>query len=343
MSKFIDLTGKRFGRWLVLERTPNVRPGTSRWKCLCECGKIKDHVLFTSLVRGSSMSCGCLRSDMLMKPDNECHSQRNPTWRVWQSMRTRCRNANHPSYKGYGARGIGCCDEWFNSYDAFFADMGTKPEDGSLDRIDNEKGYCKENCRWATKTQQAGNTRRNIKVSWKGWICNLIDVARAENVDYMTLHVAFKRGDNLEGAVTAIKAKGKLFHERAETLGGSRTPKTSLRRRSNKPQNLPKIDRRYKHFGGEAGEDTKIIPNHMIPDMDRVRTDLSAEDRAKEYKARFEKWKEIEANNNKANKARWKNHAACMKLGITYRGPLPTDWNYSIHSRTPSTQPAPTN
>ena len=288
------------------------------------------------------MSCGCLRSDMLMKPDHECHSQRNPTWRVWQSMRTRCRNANHASYKNYGARGINCCDEWFNSYDVFFADMGARPEGGTLDRIDNEGDYCKENCRWATRLQQNGNKRSNIKVSWKGWDCNLIDVARAENVDYPTLNVAFKRGDNLEDAVAAIKAKGKQFYERAESLGGSRAPKTSKRRRTRKPENLPKIDRRYKHFNEEVVKPEKMLPNYMLPSLDFNPSKPMNKEQAEEHKRKVAEWCRVEGHNLKVNKQRWEAHARCMERGITYRGPLPTDWNYSIHSREPASKPITT-
>ena len=75
-KRYIDLSGKTFGRWYVIERTPNVRPGVTMWKCQCECGMIKDHVLYTSLVAGRSNSCGCLRSDMLMKPASQTRSQR---------------------------------------------------------------------------------------------------------------------------------------------------------------------------------------------------------------------------------------------------------------------------
>jgi len=324
-KRYIDLAGKTFGRWYVIERTPNVRPGMTMWKCQCECGKIKDHVMYAALVRGNSNSCGCLRSDMLMKPDHLTHSQRNPLWTLWQSIKTRCFNANHPSYKSYGARGIVMCDEWRNSFDTFVADVGKRPEGSSLDRIDNDKGYFKENCRWGTRCQQAGNTRRNVKVNWKGWDCNLIDVARAENVDYAGLYVAFRNSKNLEKAVSNLQARGNVFHERAITMGGTGLPKTDERRRAHKPENLPKIDKRYKHFKEEKDQPERKIPNYLIP-IPGYTMEKPGDKRGPRVKPEITKAE---------NMRRWRNHGWCIARGVQYRGPEPSDWDEKIHSRFP--------
>lgn len=324
-KRYIDLAGKTFGRWYVIERTPNVRPGVTMWKCQCECGMIKDHVLYTSLVAGRSNSCGCLRSDMLMKPDHKAHSQRNPMWTIWQSIKTRCYNANHPSFKHYGARGIVMSDEWRNSFDTFVADMGKRPEGSSIDRQDNNGPYAKENCRWASKCEQAGNTRRNIKVTWKGWECNLIDVARCENVDYADLRVAIKKGISLEVKVAELQAKGKQFYERAASMGGNNEPKSGKRRRTCKPENLPKIDKRYKHFKEEKGEAERKIPNYLIP-IPGYTMEKPGDKRGPRVKPEITKAE---------NMRRWRNHGWCMARGVQYRGPEPSDWDYSIHSRFP--------
>lgn len=323
-KRYIDLAGKTFGRWFVLERSPMLN-GSTRWKCQCECGKIKEGVLYTSLVRGASNSCGCLRSDMLMLPDHKVHGQRNTTFRIWSSMKTRCYNANHPSYKSYGARGITICASWLESYDNFLADMGPRPEMLTLDRIDNDGPYCKENCRWGTKCQQAGNTRRNVKVIWNCIEVNLIDVARQENVDYHLLNVAIHNGKKIEIAVSAIKAKGKTFHERAKSMGGTKEPKSGKRRRSNKPKDLPKIDKRYRHFKEEKGEPERTAPNF-------IEATKLEEPVIKQTNGKFRQSHKQRAENLRI----WRNHGWCMAKGVQYRGPKPSDWDDSIHSEFPA-------
>lgn len=87
--------------------------------------------------------------------------------KAWQNMRTRCKNPNTPYYKSYGQIGISISDEW-DSFEKFLTDMGRCPSGMTLDRIDNSKGYCKENCRWASRKDQASNRRTNRLISIKG-------------------------------------------------------------------------------------------------------------------------------------------------------------------------------
>jgi hypothetical protein len=108
------------------------------------------------------------------------------TYRTWQSMKARCTNPSNVQYMDYGGRGIGVCEEWMK-FENFFEDMGLRPEGMSLDRIDNEKGYSKENCRWATEFEQKRNTRRNHWITFNGETKCLEDWAKEIGIKANTL------------------------------------------------------------------------------------------------------------------------------------------------------------
>ena len=158
----VELTGHIFGRLTVLQRVKNSAVGAARWLVRCDCGTLKE-VRGSTLTAGSSNSCGCLARELTSKRV-KTHGMTNTfEHNVWLAMKRRCTDPKHPRYHRYGARGIQVCTRWEN-FENFFADMGVCPfTQGSIERVDNNKGYEPSNCVWLLKNQQSKNRTFNPK------------------------------------------------------------------------------------------------------------------------------------------------------------------------------------
>ena len=151
-----DLSGKVFGRLTVISF--NGRSGSQYlWNCQCECGKTNTPSR-SSLVSGKSKSCGCLARERSAESQTKHGKSKDRVYKIYIGMKKRCNNKNSSNFKNYGAKGIKLCSRWEDSFDNFFEDMGDGYRDNlTIDRIDGEKGYSKDNCRWATMQVQNSN------------------------------------------------------------------------------------------------------------------------------------------------------------------------------------------
>jgi len=150
----LALSGQRFGRLVVVSRAPSNRFGQSRWDVVCDCGGTRT-VDGSKLVSGHTQSCGCLSIDTV-RTRSSTHGQGSRKHRsrasiAWKEMKRRIKR--DPHYVGK----VSICSEWFDSYEAFFRDMGPCPDGWELDRIDNSVGYYPNNCRWVDETRQSRN------------------------------------------------------------------------------------------------------------------------------------------------------------------------------------------
>lgn len=166
MRKIKDLTGKKFGRLTAICPNGKSKQNATLWLCICECGS-ECTVEGRSLSAGRTRSCGCLdREAHQLKPNRTTHGQWGTRpYRIWKKMESRCHNPNDQDYKTYGAKGISVCKEWRNSFQVFYdwAMSHGYADNLSIDRIDNDKGYSPDNCRWATAKEQRHNQKRCLK------------------------------------------------------------------------------------------------------------------------------------------------------------------------------------
>lgn len=203
----IGRVGQRVGKLVVIERAANKTEGNAIracWLCECDCGNkiiVSSHSLNAALKgSGGTRSCGCLNREKPIK--HGLHLSR--VYRIWASMIQRCTNQKNPSYSSYGGRNVTVCDEW-KDFQVFFADMGHPADNLTLDRINNELGYSKSNCRWATKKVQGNNRRTNLYLTHDGRTKTLAQWADATGLTTWCINSRLKSGWSVDKALTEPK------------------------------------------------------------------------------------------------------------------------------------------
>lgn len=201
-----SLKGKRFTRLLVLDDGKRGKDSHWIYTCICDCGKtIEAHE--SRLIANRQKSCGCKRKEMMAAGDiRRTHGMgRSPEHRTWLRIKNRCHNPNAHNYSYYGGRGISVCDEWRNSFEAFFRDMGLRPSPKhSIERDDVNGNYEKNNCRWATLKEQHANKRNSRRITYKGETKTLSEWARIFGINRCTISDRLKRGLAFEVAILRL-------------------------------------------------------------------------------------------------------------------------------------------
>jgi hypothetical protein len=167
MPVFIDLTGKRFGRLIVLNIVQYNKCSRIHWKCKCDCGNIKN-INGTSLKLGVTKSCGCYRDEQIKKANTKHGMEHTKFYKSWQHLKERCGNKNSKDYKWYGGRGITYNSRWENflefKKDMYFkylyAKKQLKIQKLTIERLDVNGNYCFDNCCFIELKDQWKNTRK---------------------------------------------------------------------------------------------------------------------------------------------------------------------------------------
>lgn len=164
----VDYSGQRFGAVLIKGRDFTRSGSNAYWFYVCDCGR-SFTVSSSVLKKGHLSSCGCLR-DIMSKIAKTTHGMtKTKIYGVWKGLKGRCNNPKATDYLNYKGRGITVCPEWENSFETFFKDMGDIPFTGAqIDRINNDGPYSKENCRWATASENCRNRRNSILLTYNG-------------------------------------------------------------------------------------------------------------------------------------------------------------------------------
>lgn len=210
----LDLTNKKFNRLTGIKPVGKTKDNKIIWLFKCDCGNLKE-LIGREVKSGHVKSCGCLNIERItsMGKANKTHGHASggklsKTYMTWDAMKARCLNPTHKYYKDYGGRGITICGRWLDKnkgYSNFLEDMGEKPENKSLNRIDNDKlisGYSPRNCCWSTQKEQCRNKRNNHLIPYQGKEITIAEASEITGTHKATIRRRIEAGWTPEEALT---------------------------------------------------------------------------------------------------------------------------------------------
>lgn len=203
MGKINDISGQVFGKLTVIKflRIDHARKAV--WLFQCDCGTLTE-IRSNAVLTGKTLSCGCLRNRYFY--DRTTHGMSHSrVYCIYKGIIQRCTDVNTPSYERYGPLGV--CDRWLESFENFYEDMGDPPSDEySIDRVNNNKGYSPENCRWANQLTQCMNRNSTIKVEYDDEVYSLMHICREVGISYpMVRYRLFIKGIPIELIIPGAK------------------------------------------------------------------------------------------------------------------------------------------
>lgn len=197
-----DLTNKKFNNLTVLALSEKKEGGKSYWICKCDCEAI---VIVQGYILKKLKQMGCNEcGNKLISIKNRRHNDMGTRlYETWTNMKTRCSNTKYSMYKDYGGKGISVCKEWIDYLDfKKWAIKSGYSEDLTLDRIDNDKNYYPENCRWSTMKEQQNNRTNNHLITYNGLTLTMMQWSERNNLVYGTLQRRIYSGWDIERALT---------------------------------------------------------------------------------------------------------------------------------------------
>lgn len=217
MNQYIT-TGQKFNRLTAIKRVFSTDKRNSLWLFKCDCGNTKIMV-GNNVKRGLSKSCGCLHRDIMHTMITHGYIQKNKQgknnprfYAIWSGLRNRCQNVKSRSYSNYGAKGIKVEPKW-NAFENFYSDMFESyiiacnahgENQVSIDRIDNNKGYSKENCRWASRTMQARNKSSNAVYLLENKKMCVAEIIEKYQINKSKFYRRLKKGISIDNIIKEL-------------------------------------------------------------------------------------------------------------------------------------------